>query len=85
MGRILSHAKRPAPECSISEKSAGTDEPVKMNWPTCLRLSTMKRAASHNLGDICHSSIKRGGGLHQEELRVEILPMPSMLFAVPGH
>ena len=33
IGRIVSHAKRPVPECVIADLSGGTAEPVKMNCP----------------------------------------------------
>ena len=60
IGRIVSHAKRPVPVWWILLLSAGTAEPVKMNCPGFPRRSTVNRAASHNCGANCHSSINRG-------------------------
>ena len=67
MGRIVIRAIRPAPEwkiffpCSTSSSSCnGVTDPVRINWPSPSRWSTVKRTASHNSGAICHSSISLG-------------------------
>jgi len=62
IGRIVSQAKRPVPECSLSSSASlsGTAEPVKMNCPILRRWSTVYLTASHNLGTVCHSSISIG-------------------------
>ena len=57
---MVSHANLPVPEWCILSVSAGTAEPVNMNWPSPSLWSTSKRAASHSCGASCHSSIKRG-------------------------
>ena len=58
--RIVNHANRPVPEWNIDSRSAGTAEPVKMNWPCAPRRSISVRISSQSWGITCHSSIRRG-------------------------
>ena len=62
IGRIVSQAKRPVPECSrsFSASRSGTAEPVRINCPISRRRSTIYRTASHSFGTVCHSSISIG-------------------------
>ena len=62
IGRIVSHAKRPVPLCSLSCSAflSGTAEPVSMNCPISRRWSTAYRTASQSLGTVCHSSMSIG-------------------------
>ena len=59
IGRIRSRVIRPAPVCRVMS-SAGTADPVRMNWPGRRRSSTVRRTWFQISGSICHSSMRRG-------------------------
>ena len=60
IGLIVSHEKRPVPECEINDVSAGIAEPVRMNWPILFLLSTSYLTVSQRVGASCHSSKSLG-------------------------
>ena len=59
MVRNRSREMRPAPVGRVMS-SAGAAEPVRMNCPRFVPLSTARRTWFHSNGSICHSSISRG-------------------------
>ena len=59
IGRIRNRVSRPAPVWRVMS-SAGTAEPVRMNWPGAPRLSTARRMWFQIAGSVCHSSTRRG-------------------------